>query len=453
MTARHRWSLQRNLSIRLAVQTFTGIAILSAVIYVTTAIHLNSRQQDSLGNKFGIVQHLLFEAEQDNEDQSILRHRLDDYFAGHNEIGLELISPGVGTVYKSPHAVPAGRSRTEEFLVSFPPEGTKTILARLTLDLRDDERLLALLRITLALSALFGALAVSLVGLWQIRRGLAPVQHLVEQTKLLEATNLMQGLDGSAQPDELRPLAEQINKLLSRLDTAYRQMEGFNADVAHELNSPLSTLITTTELTLLNERDPGVLLNVLGSNLEELQRMSGVVRDMLFLAHADRGARARGTQLASLASVVAEVVAYHDAVLADARQGVDIVGDAAAVLDVPLIKRALSNLLGNASRFAPPGSTIRVEIEQDAQRSLKLAVVNQGVAIDLKHQPRLFDRFYRADQSRSHADVHHGLGLSIVAAIARMHGGQPFSEIKNGRFTIGMVLPAHKEARASQALG
>lgn len=435
------WSLERSLSIRLALQAFLGMAVLSAVIYVTTAMHLSSRQQDMLESRLGIVEHLLSEVEAGDKDENNLRHNLDDFFASHDEVGLELISPNLGTFYRSPHARPAGRSRTVEFEVSTPAWRKQGVRARLSLNLRNDQQLLEHLQLTLALSAIFGALAISLGGLWQVKRGLAPVQHLVEQTKLLGATNLRQGFDGSAQPDEFRPLAEQINQLLSRLDMAYRQMESFNADVAHELNSPLSNLITSTELTLLHERDPAALLNVLESNLEELQRMSAIVRDMLFLAHADRGAQARGTEVVSLARVVADVVAYHEAVLADSQLRVDIVGDASVVLDVPLIKRALSNLLDNASRHAPPDSAIRVEIEQDADRSLRLVVVNLGNPIAIEHQARLFDRFYRADPSRSHADAHHGLGLSIVAAIARMHGGEPFSEIKGRQFTIGMVLP------------
>ncbi len=442
MRTQENWSLERSLSIKLALQTFSGLAVLSAAIYITTAIHLASRQKDMLESKFGIVKHLLSEVEAADKDQSNLRHSLDDYFASHDDVGLELISSNSGTVYRSPNPLSAGRSRTAEFAVPMPAGRTENVYARLSLNLRNDEQMLEHLKLTLALSAMFGALAISLGGLWQVRRGLAPVQHLVEQTKLLGATNLTQGFDGSAQPDELQPLAEQINKLLTRLDMAYRQMEGFNADMAHELNSPLSTLITSTELTLLHERDPGALLDVLESNLEELQRMSAIVRDMLFLAHADRGAQARGTKVASLASVVADVVAYHEAVLADAQLRVDVVGDASVVLDVPLVKRALSNLLDNASRHAPRDSAIRVEIKQGADHSLHLAVINLGDPIAVEHQLRLFDRFYRADQSRSHADAHHGLGLSIVAAIARMHGGEPFSDIKEGQFAIGMVLPA-----------
>ena len=446
MTVPKGWSLERSLSVRLAVQTFIGMGIVSSIIYVTAAILLSSRQQDMLDSQVEVVKHVFSEAQQGNEDQESLLHRLKDYFAGHPDVGLVLTTATLGKIYQTPHLVPAEASRTAEFLASMPTGSQGAVVARLSLDLRADERLLRHLSLTLTLSALFGAVAVSFVGSWQIRRGLAPVQHLVEQTRMLEAANLTQGFDGSAQPDELRPLAEQINKLLTRLDTAYRQMEGFNADVAHELNSPLSTLITSTELTLRNERDPAALLNVLGSNLEELQRMSGIVRDMLFLAHADRGAKARGTQVPSLADVVVDVIAYHEAALAEAQLRVDIVGDAAAVLDVPLIKRALSNLLGNASRYAPHASAIRIEIAQESDRSVRLAVVNQGVPIGTEHQPRLFDRFYRADPSRSHADVHHGLGLSIVAAIARMHGGKPFSSINDGQFTIGMVLPASVNA-------
>lgn len=441
MRTQGSWSLERSLSIKLALQAFLGMAVISTVIYFTTAIHLSSRQQNLLESRFGIVKHLLSEVEAGEKDQDSLRHSLDDFFASHDEVGLELISSNVGTFYRSPHLIPSGRLRTAEFAISMPGWSKEDAHARLSLNLRNDQQLLEHLKLTLALSAIFGALAISLGGLWQVKRGLAPVQHLVEQTKLLGATNLTQGFDGSAQPDEFRPLAEQINQLLSRLDLAYRQMESFNADVAHELNSPLSTLITSTELTLLHERDPAALLNVLESNLEELQRMSGIVRDMLFLAHADRGAQARGTKVASLAAVVADVVAYHEAVLADSQLRVDVVGDASVVLDVPLIKRALSNLLDNASRHAPRESAIRVEIKQDADRSLRLAVVNLGDPIAIEHQPRLFDRFYRADQSRSHADAHHGLGLSIVAAIARMHGGEPYAEIKDRQFTIGMVLP------------
>jgi two-component system heavy metal sensor histidine kinase CusS len=105
-----------------------------------------------------------------------------------------------------------------------------------------------------------------------------------------------------------------------------------------------------------------------------------------------------------------------------------------------LLQRALSNLVGNATRYAQRGSTVRVEIIQSAPGEVQLQVVNRGTAIEPSHLPRLFDRFYRGDPSRSHADRNHGLGLAIVAAIARMHGGRPLAASSEGISSIGMSL-------------
>ena len=440
MKQKRKWSLERSLCIRLALQTYGGMAVFSVVIYLVTAAHLSSRQQVTLEGKVSVVKHLISEVLPRSKDSKDLWHSLDDYIASHAEMELELVNSDKKTVYRTPRRPYVGLSRKAEFSVPDPGMPQSSLLAKLSFDLQDDVQLLEHLRVTLGLGALLSALAVSFGGLWQVRRGLAPVQHLVEQTRSLEATNLVKGFDGSAQPDELRPLVDQINKLLGRLDSAYRQMEGFNADVAHELNTPLSTLITSTELALRSERDPDALIDLLGSNLEELQDMSGIVRDMMFLAHADHGARARRTPVASLASLAREVIEYHDAALAEAQLRVEVKGDAAVVIDAPLVKRALSNLLANASNYAPRRSIVYVQIERDEERSLRLVVLNESEPIAPEHQSRLFDRFFRIDPSRNQADGHHGLGLSIVAAIARMHAGYPVAEFKNGIIFVGMVL-------------
>lgn len=145
-----------------------------------------------------------------------------------------------------------------------------------------------------------------LTSAWLVRRGLAPLHSLVEQTRQLGAQDLSRDwqkrLDDSNQPQELRPLIAQFNALLERLAVAYRQMEAFNADVAHELNTPLTTLISSCELALRKPRDAEELRDILASNLEDLQRMAGIVADMLFLSHADRGQSAH--RIKSPASLV-----------------------------------------------------------------------------------------------------------------------------------------------------
>jgi two-component system heavy metal sensor histidine kinase CusS len=161
---------------------------------------------------------------------------------------------------------------------------------------------------------------------------------------------------------------------------------------------------------------------------------------MLFLSQADRGASARRIPTPSLAALARQVCNYHEAALADAGLTLEIVGDAEGSFDTPLLQRALSNLIGNATRYALRGSTVRVDITGEPTGDVQLKVVNRGVTIGPDDLPRLFDRFYRADAARSAADRNHGLGLSIVAAIARMHGGRPIANSADGTSSIGMHL-------------
>lgn len=433
------WSLARRLSLRLAAQTVIGSALVSALVYGLAGVHLASRQEKFLEGQRMMVQHMLRETRRDG-DLDNLRHRLDDYFAGHQDLSLELTVLGSAPFYQSEHPIPEARARTTDFELAAIPNVLGPLKARLALDLGADRQLLDHLALSLAASSLLGALAVSLAGWLQVRRGLEPMQELVSQTKALAASTLHQRLDASAQPLELKPLVDHFNDLLARLDTAYRQLEGFNADVAHELNTPLATLITRSELALRKERDVQVLREMMGEHLEDLRRLSGIVRDMLFLAHADRGDRARRSRVSSVSALASSVMDYHEAMLLDAGLEAQVMGDAEGDLDVSLLKRALSNLLSNATRYATPGTTVRIEVERK-DRTLSLCVANQGPAIEQEHLPRIFDRFYRADMARTGAGAHHGLGLAIVAAIARMHGGEPWASSADGWTRVGFWVP------------
>ena len=441
-----RWSLDRRLSTWLAIQTFVGLTLVSAAVYTTTAFTHRARQAETLVQKQTAVTHLLNEAQREG-DLPNLKHKLDDYFAGHDDLVLELLGQDGALIYRSaPDRAAVKHAHAATFSLASPESLFGDVNARLSLDTRADDALLERLAATLAAAALLGSFMVSVGGFLLVRLGHAPVQHLVDQTRELAADTLGRRLDGSAQPGELHPLVEQFNALLERLHRAYEQLEGFNSDVAHELNTPLSTMITSTELALRKERDPEALRDTLASNLEELHRMSGIVKDMLFLSQSERGARARRTHVPSLKAIAFDVADYHEAALSDAALQVEIAGDVAGEFDVPLIKRAISNLLGNATRYAERGSLVRIEMALSNAGFAEIAVINCGQAIAAQHLPRLFDRFYRADPSRAQAESHHGLGLAIVAAIARMHGGRPFAQSVEGRTSIGLVLATQAEA-------
>jgi two-component system, OmpR family, heavy metal sensor histidine kinase CusS len=296
--------------------------------------------------------------------------------------------------------------------------------------------------VLLGITLLAGALVAFGVR-WHVRRQLRPVRDLAAQTLAISPSDLSQRLALADPAEELLPWVNQFNALMDRVQSAYAQLEGFNADVAHELRTPLANVMGQTEVALARDRDSASLRETLASNLEEMQRLSGMVNDMLFLSQADRGAVARRGQPVSLAALAHQVVEFHEGALEEAQLQLRVQGDATLPVDEPLFKRALSNLLGNATRFARPGSTVVVDIEaQSAERQdVQVLVINEGQAIAAQALPRLFDRFFRVDTSRSCADTqHHGLGLAIVAAIARMHAGRTVAESQKGVTRLGFTL-------------
>ncbi|EWS56564.1 MULTISPECIES: heavy metal sensor histidine kinase [unclassified Methylibium] len=440
MSRRTASSLGRRLSSWLALQSLAGLAAVCAVVYAVTDANLSARQLEAIAEKETQVRHLLAESVIDS-DTAALKHKLDDFFVGHRDLALSLRRRD-GTVFYE-NLAPAGDStgvRAARFDVPSPAAKDETLSATLSLDTRDDRSLLWRLGLTLVAAAIAGAMLVSAGGFLLVRIGLRPVRDLVEQTRRLAADTLHARLDGSAQPEELQPLIAQFNALLGRLGQAYEQLEGFNADVAHELCTPLATLIGSTELALRKARGLDELRDVLGCNLEELQRITRIVQDMLFLSHANQGAAARRVPVESLAAVARVVGDYHEAALAEAGLHLEVIGDAAGEFDAPLLQRALSNLVANATRFAERGTVIRVEIGAAQSGEATISVVDHGLTIGAEHLPRLFDRFYRIDRSRSSAAQNHGLGLSIVAAVARMHGGRAFARSAHGDTSIGMTL-------------
>ncbi len=442
--------LGKRLSRSLALLTMLGLGLVCVAVYWGSWLAVMQRQQESLKHKQQAVQHLLQEGRA-SHTPGVMLHMLSDFLTGHDELSLRITSSNGQLLFEQlRQPVDDKRSERRSFVIDLPAvqaEAPKqAVQVLLMLDRRPDDALLRQLAWILGIAAVSSSLLVSTASAFLVRRGLAPLHSLVEQTSQLGAQDLSRDwqkrLDDTDQPQELRPLIDQFNALLERLAVAYRQMEAFNADVAHELNTPLTTLISSCELALRKPRSAEELRDILASNLEDLQRMAGIVADMLFLSHADRGESARRIQVASIAALASEVIDYHEASLQEAGLQVQIEGDASAQVDARLLRRALSNLLGNATRYARSGSTIEVLIKEVPQKHrLHLSVRNHGQQIEAAHLPRLFDRFYRSDASRSQADRNHGLGLAIVSAIARMHGGEAFvTSDEQGITTIGISL-------------
>lgn len=431
-------SLGRRLSYWLALQSLFGLTAVCVAVYLATSYALMNHQLEDLNQKRELIEHLASEAFRSG-DEPMLRHKLKDFMVGNSEFGVS-VKRADGTVFFDAPLTAKSPTRKVYFELISPIAGLHPLQVALSLDIAEDQTVLRRIFGVLIGAAVSGTLLISFGGFVLVWLSLRPLRQLSMQVEALGANTLHRRLDGSNQPGELTPLVTQFNDLLARLDASYERLEGFNADVAHELLTPLATLTTGAELAVSSLHDVGELREALGSSLEELQRITGIVHDMLFLSQVDRGAQARRVQMPSLAILVNQVAGYHDAALNEAGLHLEVDGDTDGAFDVSLLQRALSNLIENASRYAHSGSTVKVRIEKLSLDEVSIQVENKGETIEPSILPRLFDRFFRADASRSNARHNHGLGLSIVAAIARMHGGRATVSSSCGVTVVGMVL-------------
>ena len=432
-------SLRARLSLWLAVQSFVGLGVVCLVVYMVTAHNLNQRQIETLAQKEAIVRHLLSNIDEHAKESS-QEHPLSDFLIGHEDFRVLVRTQDGDMVFPKTAPSPDNSRRVSRMFAVQPTDGKgQTFNVDLSMNISSDVQHLNRLAITLAIAAVVGTFVISLGGMSIVSYGLAPVRRLAHQLRSLSADNLRPRLDGAGQPAELVPLVEQFNGLLGRLDLAYTQLEGFNADVSHELRTPLATLVASNELALRHPANFD-MEEVLSSNLEELHRLAGIINDMLFLSTADRGATARRSFVPSLAAVVERVAEYHEAALADADLRLKISGDGTGHFDEPLLRRAVSNLIGNATQYAKPGTQVEVNIAVVSDTEVSLVVANQGETVSPEILGRIFDRFFRASASREHGQKNHGLGLAITSAIARMHGGRTTAASVNGKTEIGLVL-------------
>ena len=437
-------SISRRLSRKLALFTMVVMGALFAGLWLSVAMLLKQRNEQDMQTRCALMAQVLEqEARTGGEAGVLARLRSDAPMRAGSR--LQVWAADGRLLYADAEAATdhfSDHRRTGDFTVPAAMLPGGQLKARYTVDYAADAAMgqrWAWILVALTLAA--GGL-VALGVRWHVKSQLRPLHDLAAQTRAMSPGQLQQRLRLVDPAEELLPWIEQFNALMARLEQSYAQLEGFNADVAHELRTPLANLMGQTEVALSRERPMAEMRETLVSNLEEMQRLSAMINDMLFLSQADRGAVARRGEPVSLAVLAQQVVEFHEGALEDAGLRLRVEGDALLPVDESLIKRALSNLLGNATRFATRGSTVVIGIAPDAARQVQVEVSNQGPAIAPEALPRLFDRFFRADESRccDGDEQHHGLGLAIVAAIARMHAGRTIAGSGDGTTRVGFTL-------------
>lgn len=265
-----------------------------------------------------------------------------------------------------------------------------------------------------------------LISAWfAVHQGLNPLRGLSKKMHDIQTNKMDVRLDEHNIPIDLVNMVQSFNSMLDRLQDEFIRLSNFSTDIAHELRTPLTNIITQTQVGLSRPRELKAYQELLFSNLEELERLTKMVSDMLWLAKTQHGLTKPQQQILNNNTEIDAIFEYFDALAEDKnitfiKKGKDL----GFFCDKLHFRQLLSNLLSNAIRYTQQGSSIIVMSKATDDGKICISVLNTGEAIKSEHLPYLFDRFYRADKSRQRHSDGSGLGLAIVKAIVEANGGK-----------------------------
>lgn len=460
------WSITRRLTL-LYVASTTALLLLSAgFLYRVLQQNLEAREHALLAGKIEVLRLLLrehpgktdvLESEVEHEASAsqvlkyyirILDARQRLLFETH---GMGEIAPSDIFPAPSPSETPALEFRTargrDTFRVvsarapaSAPGEGDSIL--QLALDVSQDQSLLASYRSTLLLVLLAGIGFAAAAGAFIARKGMQPLAEITQTAQQITASNLHARVAGRRWPEELAELAGAFDGMLDRLQDSFTRLAQFSADLAHELRTPINNLRGEAEVALARGRTPDEYQQILASSLEEHERLSRMIDGLLFVARAENPDAAVTRVRFDVRKELDAVREFYEALAGE--QNVEIVCEGSASLtgDPVLFRRAVSNLLANSLQHTPAGGRVCLSAALRHGETVEVTVHDTGSGIAPEHLPKIFDRFYRPDHSRSRTPGGSGLGLAIVQSVMRLHGGGASIEstVGNGT-TVKLTFP------------
>jgi len=462
--------LSTQLGLAVTAMSAVLVMLMAAFAYGCISHQLDLRAQTGLNKKLGQIEHNLAESSLSVADIVLLPNNLREQIIESDDFCLTIYdaaSPAKRLLHLGNDEMPEQhlaqpgslpKDGTTDFRTSTSAQGDELLTASRSIRLKNGQHLLLLLTqdrksdatllndyVTTTLIAL--PLILLLVGgcaWWIVRRGLRPLRSLRRVAERISARDLSHRMHVAGLPEELLDVAHAVNFMLQRLDGDVRQLTQFSDDLAHELRSPMNNLMGKAQVTLSRPRPPEVYKKVLESCTEELERLSLMVSQMLFLASVGQPSVPLALSEIDLGEEAAKVAELFASSAEDKNLQVHLRGSAHVRGDRLMIQRAISNLLSNAIRHGAPGSTITINLDSRAE-AITLAVSNEGEGIEAEHLPRLFDRFYRVHASRSRQQGGTGLGLAIVRSIMSVHNGQVLAQSQRGQTTtFSLLFPAIK---------
>lgn len=302
-------------------------------------------------------------------------------------------------------------------------EGPDRYRLQVALDVSREEGLIVRYRWSLAFVLATGVLLSGVAGVIVARRGMRPLAKITQMTQKISASGLHQRIGSETWPKELMSLVAGFDDMLDRLEDSFKRLSQFSGDLAHELRTPINNLVGEAEVALSRARTSEEYRQVLVSSLEEYEKLSHLIKNLLFLARSESTQLQVERSFFEARKEIQTVIEFHEAVAEEQRVGVSCHGDATVYADPHLFRRAVSNLLSNALQYTPPGGRIDIAVASADRQDVEIHVRDNGSGIDPKDLPKIFDRFYRGDPARSKSREGTGLGLSIVKSIMDLHHG------------------------------
>jgi two-component system heavy metal sensor histidine kinase CusS len=293
--------------------------------------------------------------------------------------------------------------------------------------LRERSDRLAIIRryaIDLLGALLAGAALVAALGFLIVRKGMRPLYAVIGKANDISAHRLQSRLAVNEVPAELRELGVAFNAMLDRLEEGVQRLSGFAADLAHDMRTPVNTLMVQTQVALSRPRTVEEYQALMASNLEEYERLARMIENTLFLARADNAQLGLQREPLDVRAELERIGEYFEGLADDGGVALllELPPEARLQADAVLFQRAVNNLVSNAIRHTPRGGRVTLAVHSTGEE-LAVSVRNTGEGIAAEHLSHIFDRYYRADPARPASSSSAGLGLSIVRAIMSLHGG------------------------------
>lgn len=449
-----------SMSLRLVVLFgLLALALFTAVgSYLSHSLHvqLERRDDEELAGKCRSINHLVEHAAS-LEDILARRHLMLDTLSGHDQMLVRIARADGSTLMESHdparsapdldlsainigswdriEALRVGQLRAR-YIASMPTtrSGEKAIVL-VVRTASDRMLLLADYRADVWWAAGIGTLLATLLSYFLVRSGLSPLRMMAAQTRAISAHKLDTRLDLQAAPRELHEIVQSFNDMLDRLHRSFQQLSQFSADLAHDVRTPLNNLMVQTQVALGKPRGIDEYQALLSSNIEEYERLSRMMESMLFLARADNAHVVLQLQELDVAEELSRIAEYFEGIAEEAQVRIAVSGAGRLRADTMLLRRAVGNLVANAIRYTPVDGVITLQASLTEGATI-IEVANPGPGIAPAQVERIFDRFYRADPSRSSAGGSSGLGLAIVRTIMALHGGQASVHSEPGRQTV-----------------